>query len=242
MKSQRFCARSASSLLPFYFCLLPSSWSGLLPPLAREHRVRNQVFEVVVHPLGLSVPALLCKAEAFGDASAAQVLDGAVNLDAVQAQLREGVSDKHAASLRHDAAPLQVCGEPVADVGLAIRPVKVVVADAARDAFAEEDERGEALVFGGLAEVAADELARILDRVTLGRPGHPLLQVREVAADERRQLFGVALVNGPQFEFVFDSVGEHLRRLVVAGSPARRRAAPVRAVPQSSPAVEVCTD
>src|SRR5206468_7362407 len=119
----------------------------------------------------------------------------------------------HAARLRHDAAALQVGREPVADVGLAVRPVNVVVADAARDAPAEEDERGEALVFGVLPDVAAYELARVLDRVALRRPGHPLPEVREVTADERRQLLGVALVHGPEFESLFDSVAEHLRRL-----------------------------
>src|SRR5205085_3212818 len=111
----------------------------LVSPLGGEHRVRNQVFEVVVNPLGLSVRALLCEAEAFGYATAARVFDSAENLDAVELQTTEGVVNEHAARLRHDAAPLQVCGEPVADVCLAVRPVNVVVADASGDAFAEED-------------------------------------------------------------------------------------------------------
>src|SRR5437763_14783102 len=157
----------------FNFTLHPSSLLFRLP-LSGEHRVGDEVFEVVVHPLGLSVRALLGEAEAFGDAAAAEVFDGAVNLDAVQAQTPEGVADEHAARLRHDAAALQVGREPVADVGLAVRPVNVVVADAAGDAPAEEDERGEALVFGVLPDVAAYELARVLDRVALRRPGHPL--------------------------------------------------------------------
>src|ERR1043165_6089700 len=125
-------------------------------PLAREHRVGDEVFEVVVHPLGLAVRALLREAEALGDAAAADVLDRAVDFDAVEAQLSEGVLDERAARARHQAAPLKVRAEPVADVGLAVRPVDVVVADAPRDAAAEEDERGEAHVFGVLAHLPAD--------------------------------------------------------------------------------------
>src|SRR5205085_9048982 len=55
-------------------------------PLAREHRVGDEVFEVIVYPLGLPVRALFDEAEPLGDAAASAVLDRAVNLHAVQAQ------------------------------------------------------------------------------------------------------------------------------------------------------------
>src|ERR1700759_1876168 len=192
---------------------LSSYFSLGLFPLVREHRVGYEVFVMVVNPFGLTVRALFGETEAFGYAAAARVLDGAENFDAVQTQLPEGVIDEHADRLRHYPATLQVCGEPVADVGLSIRPVDVVVADAARKAFAKEDERGEALILCVLSKVAAYELARVFDRVTVGRPRHPLHQVQEVAPDERRQLLRVAFVHGPKFEAVFDSVAEHLRHL-----------------------------
>src|ERR1051325_4728818 len=61
----------------------PNTRNPLSLPFPREHRVGDEVFEVVVHPLGLAVRALLREAEALGDAAAADVLDGAVDFDAV---------------------------------------------------------------------------------------------------------------------------------------------------------------
>src|SRR5687768_8457792 len=194
----------------------------LLVPLGGEQRVGDEVFEVVVNPLGLPVRALLREAEALGDAAAADVGDRAVDLDAVEAQLPEGVRDERAARARHQAAPLILGPEPVADVGLAVRPVDVVVADAPGDAAAVEDERGEAEVFGVLADVAPDELARVLDRVAVGRPRHPRRKVREVAPHERRQLLGEALVHGAQLKLFVYALGEHplSLRLRVRRAPA----------------------
>src|SRR5687767_3125823 len=191
----------------------------------RERRVGDEVFEVVVHPFGLPVRALYPEAEALGDAAAAVVVDRAEDFDAVQAQLAEGVLDQRAARACHDAVPLVVRAEPVADVGLAVRPVDVVVANAARDAPHVEDECGEALVVCVLPYLAAYELARILDRVALAGPRHPRAQVREVVPDERRQLLGVPLVHGSQLQLVVYALADHLVTLRRRGARPRSDAA-----------------
>src|SRR5215213_341033 len=203
----------------------PPSRTGSRLPLGGERRVGDEVFEVVVHPLGLPVRALDAEAEALGDAAAAVVVHRAEDFDAVQAQLAEGVLDQRAARARHDAASLVVGAEPVAYVGLAVRPVDVVVADAARDAPRVEDERGEALVFRVLPYLSAYELARVLYRVALAGPRHPRTQVREVAPDERRQLLGVPLVHGPQLKLVVYALAYHLVTLRRRGARPRSHAA-----------------
>lgn len=71
---------------------------------------------VVIKPFGVADGSLNLKPQAFGNSAAAGVPDSDGDGDAVEAQLSEGMVDKHPAATGHDPFAGRLGGEPIADI------------------------------------------------------------------------------------------------------------------------------
>jgi len=169
---------------------------------------------VVEHPvadtLGLAQHPLLAKPEALGDRAAARVADGRLDRDPVEQPRAERVVDVGPDGGGHDAAPLVVAREPVADARLAVGPVDPVDADHPDDApVGIDDRRLQPVVVGELLAGRPDERQDVLRLVLAADPRHPCAEVLAVGVDHREELVRVGLLEQAQRVPARQLVAEH---------------------------------
>ena len=148
---------------------------------------------MVVEPFGFAKDSFLDESKAFGDGTAFQVADGAVQHYSIAALFAKCVIGESSRGASDNAAALVCCIDPIADFSAAIQRVDIVLADDTSEFSVAHDSESKAILIFKLFRSTTDEPGRVGDAVAVVEPRKPCPKVRSVAIDEEAEFFGVAL-------------------------------------------------
>src|SRR3982751_4483747 len=133
------------------------------------------------------------ESEAFGDLSAFPVLTAAADLDAIDLEIVKSITDQGGTRFRDKPFALKVGAEPIADLGLSVPAVEIVVTDLSGHFAAVPQAHFESLAVAEFLSVKSDPFAGPLHGpFSVLQPARPFMQVVEVVHYKNIQFSRVA--------------------------------------------------